>query len=547
MPANSLSSAIIEYVKCHAEFSSFKKILSDLLIDLCAVPTIPEANTDCVIENESRLFNRLIRFLRKHAPRGSLELVPVSQAIHDHPFFTPPYYSASADVYHGRNNLLYTSYPSAQAGTRSSLAFNAHIDTVAPFIPAKMINEFIHGRGAADDKGGCAAIAGAFLLLKDVAEKFHINYPFGLYGMFVIDEETGGNGSLSMAIDRDLCSEIDTLVVVESFGHEIYPANRGAVWYKIETKAEENPKPLLFMARIIKALEQMGRTLRKNSEHSLFPDKPVQTCQGILGAFGSHPSMICSELRLIVSTDCRKETIEEIIQKAQQEYFEEHESIRRGPGDISFIKIHQRDPDYLIEVTGTSGHMGSSLEKTNAITLSAYLIEILYESIQDIDIQLSGNNTSPVLILEGGQGFLPTHSVAEIRDLLDMTVSEVWKEYTENTVYKGTEKPVLSTEKLHNEAFERKPDSKTIKMASGAASLLNIDINKTIVGAPVSCDARIFAHEYPELEVFTTGPGSLSEAHTDDEKISISDLCTGAAFLSLFTLFHQGILNLDDF
>ena len=49
-------------------------------------------------------------------------------------------------------------------------------------------------------------------------------------------------------------------------------------------------------ALAILALLDEGEAIRQESDHPLFPHRPVQTCTGILGPFGVHPSAICGEV-----------------------------------------------------------------------------------------------------------------------------------------------------------------------------------------------------------------------------------------------------------
>ena len=121
--------------------------------------------------------------------------------------------------------------------------------------------------------------------------------------MFVIDEETGGNGSLALAMDRELKARYDSILVLECTGNRLHPANRGAVFIKCEGRladtddlSQVTPSLLEAFALAILALLDEGEAIRQESDHPLFPHRPVQTCTGILGPFGVHPSAICGEV-----------------------------------------------------------------------------------------------------------------------------------------------------------------------------------------------------------------------------------------------------------
>ena len=56
----------------------------------------------------------------------------------------------------------------------------------------------------------------------------------------VIEEETGGNGSLSLVVDRTLRQRYDSLVIFDTATNRICPANRGASWFACETRSVTN-------------------------------------------------------------------------------------------------------------------------------------------------------------------------------------------------------------------------------------------------------------------------------------------------------------------
>jgi acetylornithine deacetylase/succinyl-diaminopimelate desuccinylase-like protein len=126
--------------------------------------------------------------------------------------------------------------------------------------------------------------------------------------MFVVEEETGGNGSLGLAIDKELRERYDSVLILECAGNKIYPANRGAVWFWCRTTLnpaigptglKAQPSPLESMIYSILEMQREGDTIKDESNHPMFPHKPVQTCNGILGPFGEHPSRICGKYLLI--------------------------------------------------------------------------------------------------------------------------------------------------------------------------------------------------------------------------------------------------------
>ena len=177
-----------------------------------------------------------------------------------------------------------------------SIALNAHIDVVAPYFPPRVSGGFIHGRGACDDKGPGVSMVAALKALSAVMSKARLEWNRNALVMFVVEEETGGNGSLSLAMDWELKRGYDSILTGECTGLKIYPANRGAVWYRAELQLLVGVPLLELFAFVNEELEKEGAAIRTESRHALFPQRPVQTCHGIIGPFGEHPSRICGEV-----------------------------------------------------------------------------------------------------------------------------------------------------------------------------------------------------------------------------------------------------------
>ena len=172
-----------------------------------------------------------------------------------------------------------------------------------PHIPPSRSGDFLYRPGHADDKGNVAAIIGALQVLAELERRGIVRLKNKLTAMFVIDEETGGNGSLALAVDRELKARYDSILVLECTGNRLHPANRGAVFIKCEGRladahdqSQVTPSLLEAFALAILALLDEGEAIRQESDHPLFPHRPVQTCTGILGPFGVHPSAICGEV-----------------------------------------------------------------------------------------------------------------------------------------------------------------------------------------------------------------------------------------------------------
>jgi acetylornithine deacetylase/succinyl-diaminopimelate desuccinylase-like protein len=148
-------------------------------------------------------------------------------------------------------------------------------------------------------------------------------------------------------------------------------------------------------------------------------------------------------------------------------------------------------------------------------------------------------------VFEGGQGFVPTHSIEEVMTRLRQAAERGAEHYlhrfgsTEN----GEQAVKVSYEKLHNAAFDGDPESPTMVRALTAARLCGLMKNEPPLGWTVSCDARLFATEYPGMPVLTFGPGRLAYAHSDSEQIELEEIIQAAEFLALFLLAQTGTVE----
>lgn len=94
----------------------------------------------------------------------------------------------------GRDSLV------AGARREPGLAFAAHVDTIDPPWPAKAVidGDIVRGLGSADDKGGVVACLLAARTLVDAGHDFD---DLGVAFAFPVDEERGGSGSRTVALD----------------------------------------------------------------------------------------------------------------------------------------------------------------------------------------------------------------------------------------------------------------------------------------------------------------------------------------------------------
>jgi len=216
-----------------------------------------------------------------------------------------PEYSHSEDAqpYEGRYNLV---AQRAGSGKGRSLILQTHADVVPAgdwqdaFNP-RFDGEYVHGRGSMDCKGQVAMILMVLAALDDL----NVKLAGDLEVQVVIEEEVGGNGALSL-IRQGCCA--DGVIVAEASGLDVFPANRGAVWFRAKTTG--TPKHMGRRHEAQNAIEKMMEAIKwmlvyekeliaASAGYPLFEryEAPVQLCLGTIRTEG-WPSMVAGECEL---------------------------------------------------------------------------------------------------------------------------------------------------------------------------------------------------------------------------------------------------------
>jgi acetylornithine deacetylase/succinyl-diaminopimelate desuccinylase-like protein len=559
---------VIEGVLAQARTDDFRRYVTGLLLELCAIDTSPSGDVGRMRRAEHAVFDVLERELRRLAlPGARLERRPIlAPAIQHHRHYsllhltkTPerPGGLTPEEAYAGRTNLVCIVPGASASQVPVGTALNAHIDVIAPYMPPRVDGAVVYGRGACDDKGGVVAILGALKILAEELQAAGRALRGNIVGMFVIEEEPGGNGSLSLAVDRELKRLYDTVLVVECTDNRIHPANRGAVWYQAQL-ALEGVSLFEMFAFVNEEMEKEGRAIKAESRHPLFPQRPVQTCHGIIGHVGEHPSRICGEAAFVVAlgrapTSEAETLVRDCLEFAVAEYVGRYgdktqvaDPATGKPKVARHYDLRREGAGLVVAVHGAAGHMGSIDENDGAITKMAYMVRSLVASKSklamvagaDVSIELQGRREDGRLMLEGGQGFVPTHAMAEVMARMARAAERGAEAYLRRVgrAERGTEAVRVTYEKLHNVAFDGDPDSPAMRDAMAAAKRCGLWQDEPITGWTVSCDARLFATEHPGMPVLTVGPGHVGHAHSDQEQLSIEELVRAAEFLAVYLL-----------
>ncbi|MBM3240368.1 M20/M25/M40 family metallo-hydrolase [Candidatus Poribacteria bacterium] len=581
----------IEKITELAYSDRYKEYYAELLMELLASDTTPKSDISIIRENEIKAFGIIERELKNIEDSIVIKRIPINEVIESHPYFTQPYYTkipekpqglSVNETYNGRYNLVAVVKGQNESESGHKIIYNSHIDTVAPFLEYRREGDLIYGRGACDAKGQVALMLSHIKLLKELGEPINQDRIY----QFVIDEEPGGNGSLSLAIDQSFKDSTD-IIVFEITNNKAHPANRGALWYKIELAGAFDDKINVaeMQAYVVLALEAEGRSIKSESNHPLFPTRPVQTCQGILGSYGKHPSAVNDFVGFKISADgVSSQQLRQIIDEAVRAYcndygdktkeidpvtgkpkVEQHynigargEEAKRQGGKRAKFSLSALLPycpfasypschlavlpgftKYDLEIFGKGGHMGAILECDDAITKGAYIIKAFKDFERknpgtQITVAMGQDSDSRKLIIEGGQGFIPTHTIEEVQKRLNHAVAKGAQEYCQliGVTYKP-EMAITTYEKLHNDAYVSPVDCPAMQALQSAFEELGLDFGKPTAWL-VSCDARIFAKE--GYNVVTFGPGLLSDAHQPVEKIDIKQAQEALAISAIAAL-----------
>lgn len=561
---------LIQEIKAQAASPELRNFVVTLLKKICDVDTTPYANVDIMRQAEAKVFEFLEAALKENDFTGAFcEHKEINPEIAKHPAFSLLHFTKTAEnpeglpaetVYKNRYNLLYH-IPGKDGKENAGLALNAHIDVVKPYFPPTVTDDIIFGRGSCDDKGAVVVIMAALRILSASLKKCGLKLDRNVLGMFVVEEETGGNGSLSLAIDRELKKLYDTILVLECADNNIHPANRGAIWYKIALECKD-ANLFEMSAFIYEQLELEGRAIKAESRHALFPQRPVQTCHGILGNFGEHPSRICGEVAFDICFDGKitprvQEVIEDDIASSLADYIglygDKTKAIDKTSGkpkvDHHYDLVRDGN-NFICSVHGSTGHMGSIMENDGAITKMAMFVRTIFRSKARLaalgggncTMKLHGYDNASALILEGGQGFVPTHGIDEVMERITTAAQNGADNYARIAGLTSKPNVKVTYEKLHNAAFDGDPNSKQMNNALEAGRIAGIwNDTKPIMGWTVSCDSRLFAYEYPGMPVITSGAGQLQYAHGDQEQVRIADLLSSIVFTAVYIAKEAGI------
>ncbi len=263
--------------------------------------------------------------------------------------------------YAGRANLLGRLEGS---GGGRSLIIQSHVDVIpggewaGAFTP-RVEGDYVIGRGAADAKGQLVTAILALTALRDLGVRLAGDVTL----QAVIEEEPGGNGAL--ALIRQGC-KADGVVVMEGSSGNVFPANRGALWFRLKTfgvsahmgRRHEAVNAIEKMMEALRCLLEYEKQLIAASRgYRLFEryEAPVQLCLGMIHA-GTWPSMVPEECTVeggvgfLPNTNMAaiKEQLTAAIESSEDDWL-------KGHYELTYPKLHndayEIDPEHPLVTT----------------------------------------------------------------------------------------------------------------------------------------------------------------------------------------------------
>jgi acetylornithine deacetylase/succinyl-diaminopimelate desuccinylase-like protein len=282
----------------------------------------------------------------------------------------------------------------------------------------------------------------------------------------------------------------------------------------------------------------------------------------MIGPYGEHPSRICGATSFMIECDHRPDKPTETLVSDCLDFglgnyiglYGDKTKVTDPSTGKPMVARHydlsRNQTGFRVDVYGATGHMGAIRERDGAITKMAHLVRSVVfskprlESVAGGTVRLRLADNCPNLVLEGGQGFVPTHAIQEVMERMRRAAERGAETYLRRFGRNepGDQVVKVTYEKLHNVAFDGDPNSPSMRNALAVAKNCGLWKDEPVLGWTVSCDARLFASEYPGMDVLTFGPGQLAHAHSDQEQISLEEIRAAAEFLALFLLLQTGTL-----
>lgn len=564
MQAQNLDEAWIKTVREAAMSSAYADELRQMIVDLVAINTAADADLSATQARERQLFDWITQRVGQIAgSRAKVEFQPLRADIAQDPAYSLPGYAADAQenippaevVYRGRGNLL-IHVAGERADQPPAMILHAHVDVVRPWFAPRVEGQRIFGRGACDNKAQVAVALALLKLLLEAEAKSGRRIARGFVIQLVIDEEIGGNGSLSAVKDKRF-SNLPVLML-ESSDLVPYCAHRGAVYYRCKLTRGKQPQavPAEMFPLVVRELEAEGQKIKNETRLDLFTPGHVQTNHGIVGKFGVHPGNVCDhvQVEIIVESKANPERVAmkiiEFMEQALAEYIRIYGDKRRqldpatGKPKVERhfeLKItpHPTSQNFHVDIWGKSGHMAAVADCDSAITKASFLLAGLLRMVPAFPNvkatgRLVGAQVEDEVILEGGQGFTPAHAMADVQARLIAAAKRGMAAYSRIRGIEVDEDMMqLSFDRLHNDAYADSPDCAPMEALQKAFAAMGKQW-PTPVAWTTSCDARLYHQAGHATAIW--GAGKLDAAHSEREYVDLGEVQEALAIATMATL-----------
>lgn len=226
------------------------------------------------------------------------------------------------------------------------------------------------------------------------------------------------------------------------------------------------------------------------------------------------------------------------------------EAICLEPTSLEVLRGHRGCLTFRVDVYGRSVHMGSSATGMDAIAgaidvigkLRALERELLSQAADEPGFEHVGTPLQlNVGMISGGEwsgsvperctvladfGFLPSMSLSDMESRIEQACRSI------SSAWMSERLSVRFDVGLRNDAYMSPTDARVIAEL-GAAAARYLAQRHPIGGWRVSCDARLY-QKVGGLPTAVFGSGSLVNAHSPHEEVSLTEVGTGAAILADF-------------
>lgn len=306
--------------------------------------------------------NLIQEFLAEYLKRSlnlDVRLEPIDKAALQHaPGFSPVEWS-----YSGLVNCV--SIVPGTDGDHRSLILNGHVDVVPPGLAQHWSHDpwggmvdggRLYGRGAADMKGGLAAIIFAVAAVRSSG----LDLRGDVVIHSVIDEEASGNGTASLLHQGYRGS---AAIVPEPLGPGVVVAHPGVLWVRLSVQgraahAQSTSSGVnaidkaMFLIGGLRELESEWNSPRYLPPEYLEIDHPINFNMGVIRG-GEWPSTVPDsciiEVRIGVPPTLSLELAKRAVESRIQERATQDPWLRASPPDVAWFGIQAEPTDYRVD------------------------------------------------------------------------------------------------------------------------------------------------------------------------------------------------------